>query len=480
MNAGRHGWMAIAALLALASCAVDLEAGRPDDEASQADDEADKIGGDDGDGMQTQGRHLFGEDLDRRGSAERHFAVEIQTTASDGQPYYASIVDGTLHVAGPGGHFRGMDRELVGLVFEGVDGGRLRLGKAVPVRGVGVGHTISIQPPRSDTWEPVCGGRPALPLHGTFGRDGFHHDEPAISFVCPDGGAYKCSLWGYPPGTSSSDPLWDYHQACTRMARNDLCANGQSYTFEGTAILFRDETPLTDIPEPPDTFNEPTTWPPPVDAYFYEAAWRGGRRPPRCLARARWRTLPLGNRCGGLLLDPRVDPDARACEDLLDDDEGLDDVLIFSASHINDVTMNRWDLEGDLVSTINGYFAIPESGQPAEIPFGGLTAIYHGTDGILLRVVPESIDEADLLDLNLYRRIGDGDRVVTTAASVPAGYEFVEKQGFVFEEARERTTPLYQHRRGDRWVTSTLAEFELHQGGEIVGHVFAVPDADPP
>jgi hypothetical protein len=479
MNAGRHGWMALAALLALASCAVEIEGGRPDEEASEADD-ADKIGGDDGDGMQTQGRYLLGEDFDVRGGADRHFAVTTTATGRDGRSYIASMFGTAMQVSPAGMPWQTVDPTHLELVFPGVDGGALRLGAPTQARDGLVSYRIEVQSKPNGRWEDVCAGTAATPVVGTFGRDGLHHDEDAITFGCFVSAISKCVRWGYPPTDGPGGPLWDHFQACTRMTRFDLCSDGTSHTMDGTQISFRDQIEATPTPAPPDHFSSPTVWPPPTETFFYEAAWRGGDRPARCLARDRWDHLALGGPCEDKLPDPRVHPEAQSCEDLLDDVDGDDDVLLFSASRFGDLAMHRWQIGDDLISTIMGHYFAPESGRPTEVPFEGGTILYHGIDGLLLRTRPDSIDEADLVPIHLWKSIGNDDRVVTTEDGRPQGHSHESPQGYILREAREGTTPLYLHRRGGRYVTSTLLEIEDYQRQpDVVGHVFATPGTAP-
>jgi hypothetical protein len=476
MNAGRHGWMAIAALLALASCAVELEGGRPDDEASEASDEADKIGGDDGDGMQTQGRFLLGEGFDARGGRDRHFAVTTTATAASGDSFVARVVGTDLLVSPAGMPWLVVDPTRLGLVFPGIDGGALRLGAPTQARDGLVTYRIEVQSKPNGRWDDVCAGTTAVPVHGTFGRDGLHHDEDAITFGCHVSAISKCVRWGYPPIDGPGGPLWDHFQACTRMTRFDVCSDGTSHTMDGTHIAFRDQIEATSTPAPPDHFTSPTTWPPPVEVFYYEAAWRGDDRPARCLARGRWDHLALGGPCDDKLPDPRLHPEAQSCEDLLDDVEGEDDVLVFSASRYGDLAMHRWEIGDDLISTIMGHYYAPESGKPAEVPFEGDTIRYHGIDGLLLRTRPDSIDEHDLVAVHLWKSIGNDDRVVTTEAARPPGHSHEASQGYIFLEPQEGTTPLYQHRRGGRYVTSTLASISGYQREpDPVGHVYATP-----
>jgi hypothetical protein len=477
MNAGRHGWMAVAALVALASCAVDIEGGRPDEEASEAD-EADKIGGDD-DGMQTQGRYLLGEHFDGRGGPDRHFAVTTTATAVNGASFVAQVVGTTLRVSPAGRPSETVDPARLGLVFPGVDGGVLRLGRSSTSADGLITYRIEVQARPGGPWDDVCAGTTAVPVHGSFGRDGLHHDEDAITFGCHVSAISKCVRWGYPPIDGPGDPMWEHFQACTRMTRFDVCSDGTSHTMDGTRISFRDQIEATSTPAPPEHFSSPDTWPPPPQIFYYEAAWRGGDRPARCLARQRWDHMALGGPCDDKLPDPRLHPDALSCEDLLDDVEGEDNVLLFSASRFGDLAMHRWEIAGDLVSTIMGHYSAPESGQPTEVPFGELTATYHGIDGLLLRTRPDSIEESELTPMFLYRRAGGGDRVVVPAETHPPGYEQIAWQGFIFKEPTADTTPLYLHRHGGSHVTSTLPALDDHAQVAIVGHVFATAGTAP-
>jgi hypothetical protein len=260
------------------------------------------------------------------------------------------------------------------------------------------------------------------------------------------------------------------------MTRFDICSDGTSHTMEGTQISFRDQIEATSTPAPPDHFSSPTMWPPPTEIFFYEAAWRGGDRPARCLARERWDHLALGGPCDDKLPDPRLHPGALSCEDLLDDVEGEDDVLLFSASRYGDLAMHRWKIGDDLISTIMGHYYAPESGQPAQVPYGGGTIEYHGIDGLLLRTSPESIDPEDLVAVHLWRNVANDDRVVTTQAPQPSGHADEGPQGYIFDQPREGTTPLFLHRHNGRHVTSTLPHITGYQRvAAPVGHVFATP-----
>ncbi len=61
--------------------------------------------------------------------------------------------------------------------------------------------------------------------------------SPGFMFACTSGVIAKCIRWGYRPWkTVNGQPLADYHQACTRMARADYCGDGVSHTENGTLI----------------------------------------------------------------------------------------------------------------------------------------------------------------------------------------------------------------------------------------------------
>jgi ADYC domain len=49
---------------------------------------------------------------------------------------------------------------------------------------------------------------------------------------------WKVARAGYKPWQTAPDgrPMWDYHQACTRMMRADYCGDGKAHTREGTPI----------------------------------------------------------------------------------------------------------------------------------------------------------------------------------------------------------------------------------------------------
>ena len=82
----------------------------------------------------------------------------------------------------------------------------------------------------TDIWDPETGDRVSP------------RPTDAVTFACVDAALGKCVLWGYRPWAKvNGEPLADYHQACTRLARADYCGNGVSYTVTGTPIHVLDE-----------------------------------------------------------------------------------------------------------------------------------------------------------------------------------------------------------------------------------------------
>ena len=94
-------------------------------------------------------------------------------------------------------------------------------------------------------------GEKAYALAGTWGANGaYSASTTQFTFACTSGTIAKCTRWGYRPFGSAqlSDgatmvPLADYHQACIRAAMADYCADGRSFTRNGTPIDIYDYTP---------------------------------------------------------------------------------------------------------------------------------------------------------------------------------------------------------------------------------------------
>ena len=128
-------------------------------------------------------------------------------------------------------------------------------GEQVTLRIEGVARLAA---PNEDVWVYQVGyqidgerggicpaGVSAIPLAGRWDyRSGVSgggakiSDPDVFTFACRGIGAIaKCVELGYKPWrTVGGRSLADHHQACTRMIRNDLCGNGQSYTIDGRRI----------------------------------------------------------------------------------------------------------------------------------------------------------------------------------------------------------------------------------------------------
>ncbi len=91
---------------------------------------------------------------------------------------------------------------------------------------------------------PFCaGGERAIAVAGTYAVTGERTADPdRFTFACTNGTIAKCTRWGYRPSGNAAlsngaqAPLAGYHQACVRAAAADYCANGHSFTRNGTLV----------------------------------------------------------------------------------------------------------------------------------------------------------------------------------------------------------------------------------------------------
>jgi hypothetical protein len=87
-------------------------------------------------------------------------------------------------------------------------------------------------------------GELATALAGTWDGTGqFSPSSTEFTFACTGGTIAKCTRWGYRPWDTAimsdgatSAALAPYHQACIRAATADYCANGHSFTRNGTIV----------------------------------------------------------------------------------------------------------------------------------------------------------------------------------------------------------------------------------------------------
>jgi hypothetical protein len=381
-------------------------------------------------GMETQGQDLIGEALD---GIERepgyHLNITTAATAADGSAVTVTF-DGSAALRS--GSHRGADPFFDGMTLIGSAGGQIRISVARGGSDVAFYRIALRTGPNS--WTDPCDGGDAIPLAGKWHQSGFHEHAPdRFSFACADSVAYKCSLWGYLAGSDDTSLGWRAHQACTRMARGDYCADGVSHTRPGTLIKIYDFAGVTS--PPPPHFDGVKAWPPNVDRLFFESAWNDGAHPASCLSRLRWQSLPPGPLCGTTefpeLRDPRADTGARFCEDIEWPDPGTvaTGALLFNESRYTDLELHLWQDGTDLVSTVRGLYD-----QPIREPFPNSGTYTHvGQDGMLIRSLREGVDPADFLEVHMYGK--PGDKVI--AATAPEGFNDLGFEGYV----RRNKTP---------------------------------------
>jgi hypothetical protein len=377
-------------------------------------------------GMETQGQDLLGAALD---DIERepgyHLNITTAAKAADGSAVTVTF-DGSAALRSDA--HRGADPFFEGMTLVGSAGGQIRI-SSVARGGYDLAlYRIALRT-GPDSWTDPCHGGDAIPLAGKWQQSGFHERAPdRFSFACADSVAYKCSVWGFLAGSDDTALGWRAHQACTRMARGDYCADGVSHTRPGTRIQIYDFAGVTS--PPPQRFDGVASWPPDPDRLFFESAWNDGAHPASCLSRLRWQSLPLGPLCGSggfpELRDPRADTGVRFCEDIEWPAPGTmpAGALLFNRSRYTDLELQLWQDGTDLVSTVRGLYD-----QPIREPFpnsGSYT--YVGRDGMLIRSLRDGLDPADFVEVHVYGK--PGDKVV--AATAPAdGFTDLGREGFV-------------------------------------------------
>lgn len=367
-------------------------------------------------GMETQGTHLLGAVLDVAGQEPGYHANALTTAVTaDGQAVTV-VFDGSASLRS--GSHRGADPFFNGMILTGSAGAQLRL--TVSRGGYDVAF-YKLEALGPGGWVNLCDhdGDDAVPLAGRWQKSGFH--EPAadrISFACTGSVAYKCTVWKYLAGSDSVSLGWRAHQACTRMARGDYCANGHPHTHDGTLITIYDFAGVAG--PPPPHFDGVQHWPPAARRMFFEAAWSDAAHPASCLSRRRWQSLPTGTLCdSGALRDPRLDTGVRFCEDIDWPDPGAapTGALLFNESRYTDLSLHVWKRGDDLVSTVRGFFAQGSVIQP----FPGIGAYDHvRNDGIVLRSLKDGADPSQFVPLHLYRR--QDDLVVAGPGMLPADF----------------------------------------------------------
>jgi hypothetical protein len=321
-------------------------------------------------------------------------------------------------------------------------------------------------------WANLCDndGDEAVVLAGKWQRTGYH--EPAadrFTFGCTGAVAFKCTLWGYLAGGDPTKLSWRAHQACTRMARGDYCSNGHSHTRPGTFIRIYDYAGVTT--RPPRHFDGVQDWPPNANRMFFEAAWNDAAHPASCLSRRRWQSLPGGTLCDhDDLPDPRQDTGVKFCEDIDWPDPGTEPTgaLVFNESRYTDLALHIWSKDGDLVSTVRGYYELPDVIQP--FPNIGIYA-HQRSDGIVLRSLRAGDDHNLYEDLHLYAR--DADAVVAGISHPPPGFDDRGFEGMAVKAQSGQLVPLGMYINkvnGDYLSTATTpsSDYELQW---VIGYI---------
>jgi len=407
--------------------------GRGDDVGDQTGGQGSGDPGDDGhdlivaplDGSQSQGKFLLGELLDPLGLEPGYHANTLSTAVTaDGRPVTLQFEG---HASLRAGVHHGTDPFFNGMVLSGSGGARVRLTVS---RG---GYDVTLYKLEGETpagWVNICDhdGDEVIPFAGKWQRTGFHERAPdRLSFACTGSVAFKCTLWGYLAGSDDTSLGWRAHQACTRMARGDYCANGIPHTRPDTQIQIYDVVGVST--RPPQHFDGVRDWPPNVGRMFFEAAWNDAAHPASCLTRLRWSSLPVGTLCqaSGELRDPRLDTGVRFCDDIEWPAPGSapTGALLFNESYYTDLSLHVWQSGDDLVSTVRGFYQMPSVIEP----FPNIAPYTHlRNDGIIIRQLRPGLDEADFEKLHLYRN--GSDLVVAGESRPPPGFEDQSVEGY--------------------------------------------------
>lgn len=449
-------------------------------------------------GMEEQGRLLLGEELDGwAGTAtNKHFSVSNRAVDEKGKVVTLSIDRGAALVTTP----RVPIQNLV------VVGGApeapvtLRLTEVPRLPADATLTQLTVERKYGDgSWGPVpCGNDLAVALAGEFTRTGLHVDTYGrITLACLDQGvAAKCTEWSYRAGTNPASLLWQTHQACTRMARADICAVGRSHTRNATRIWFYDTIPGNDIPDAVDAqLAEPLlTWPPPPDVYYFEAMWRGGDDHAGCLSKLRWQALMPGALCNGLLPDPRSPMNGNGIADYcerssVEDAIEIGGAILFNKTQYSDLALALWSAERsdgtrDFTTTVRGFVGGP--GDPTVHPFwehAGSTYQPIRPEAFLLRVPPTNLTPQQYAAVATFRN-ATNDRVLVRKDDPMFGpgsaylHEFDE--GFVTTEPVDGSRTalwLWRHPVTKDLVSSTgmAGPTPQHVRQRLIGYV-ADPD----
>ena len=200
-----------------------------------------------------EGRHALREQAARRYSMPLFLAILASTCTFAEHGTVAplvSIVGTRFEIMQTDGTVLSQDA-LIGAVLSVDDdaGGRveMRIDAVVPDPQDPAGeitlYTLSIHG-ADGGWHNFCTPGPdglalGFPVSGTWTSDGVHEHVPgAFSLTCTSGAIGKCVRMGYHYWRTEENgaPMWELHQACTRMLRADYCGDGRSHTRDGTVV----------------------------------------------------------------------------------------------------------------------------------------------------------------------------------------------------------------------------------------------------
>jgi|GEM_PF-3015327 len=420
-------------------------------------------------GESLQGRNMLGAPDQLTANMPGHRYASVQTAASNRSGVSVSVVDGNLVASDSTGVlYSGASASFVGMRLKTQVGGELEI-TGVTQESYGASYALVNATTRQDY---CAGAGSAVAMQGVIESDRFHVATTDVTFGCPDGVLMKCYGWGYVPGADPNGQPWKYHQACMRMANDDIYGNGESHTRNLTPIVIRDLMSGGN-PAPLDApaLTTPVLTPPPPGIPFFEGAWGAARgQGALCLAHDRWLSEPIDTTPQTSLPDPRLVDTVEDCDLPSLPQLVQRGALLFNASWRMDMYLNRWwnpDTK-DWLTTLRGTFnhrldrLIP--------PRAGFQ--FKGTDAVMLRNLTGTLTDADVTAMYLQHNAATEDYVVATATPVAPGYVIEDPdrdfEGYTLNAPAPDLIPFGLFVKGDDYVSSTF-------GAAPPGYTFVAP-----
>ena len=387
-------------------------------------------------GEQEQGRRLLGSYADSFATTTLGHFHAFGTPLVTASGLTITVQEAKL-VALSGGSlmFSGASGSFLKMRFAASVGGELEIVGILPVSSSVTRYQLVHHTGTSSV--PYCSsGNGAIPFKGRWSSTGLHVHDGTISFGCDDAVGFKCNDWGYVAGDLGPGSIgWDHHQACTRMARADYCGDGESHTFDGTAIVIRDLIPgaMPDLDDPNvERLIPQLSHPAPPNQFWFESAWQAANPPARCLSRVRWASMPLGGPCPGVLDDPRMVAGAKYCEHYWPKAIAPEAPwLLYNSSKVGQMLMHRWSTNsGQQLVTVRGWHDTYGTEPPHQNYVN-----YEEAIGFLMRNPPSSL-QGQLAEVYSQRDPSTNDRFVGPYDS-SSGYEKVGLEGHVYIDGEE-------------------------------------------